>query len=155
MGCHFLLQGIFPTQGSNPGLPHCRQTLLVASISSNLNWCSHYNACMLSHVRLFVHVIFQARILECVVIFFSRDSSSPGDQICISHITSRFFTTEPLVKTIHTYTHTQINYKMLFSHKKEYSLAICSNMDRLWEHYVKGNKSRKGRYCIIYLIHGS
>ena len=27
MGCHFLLQGIFPTQGSNPGLPHCRQML--------------------------------------------------------------------------------------------------------------------------------
>ena len=26
VGCHFLLQGIFPTQGSNPGLPHCRQT---------------------------------------------------------------------------------------------------------------------------------
>ena len=25
--CHFLLQGIFPTQGSNSGLPHCRQTL--------------------------------------------------------------------------------------------------------------------------------
>ena len=22
VGCHFLLQGIFPTQGSNPGLPH-------------------------------------------------------------------------------------------------------------------------------------
>ena len=22
--CHFLLQGIFPTQGSNPGLPQCR-----------------------------------------------------------------------------------------------------------------------------------
>ena len=27
VGFHFLLQGIFPTQGSNPGLPHCRQTL--------------------------------------------------------------------------------------------------------------------------------
>ena len=27
VGCHFLLQGIFPTQGSNLGLPHCRQTL--------------------------------------------------------------------------------------------------------------------------------
>ena len=26
-GCHFLLQQIFLTQGSNPGLPHCRQTL--------------------------------------------------------------------------------------------------------------------------------
>ena len=25
VGCHFLLQGIFLTQESNPGLPHCRQ----------------------------------------------------------------------------------------------------------------------------------
>ena len=25
--CHFLLQGIFPTQRSNLGLPHCRQML--------------------------------------------------------------------------------------------------------------------------------
>ena len=25
--CHFLLQGIFPTQGSNLGLLHCRETL--------------------------------------------------------------------------------------------------------------------------------
>ena len=29
--CHFLLQGIFPTQGSNPGLLHCRQTLYPLS----------------------------------------------------------------------------------------------------------------------------
>ena len=27
VGCHDLPQGIFPTQGSNPGLPHCRQSL--------------------------------------------------------------------------------------------------------------------------------
>ena len=27
MGCHALLQGIFLTRGSNPGLPHCRQIL--------------------------------------------------------------------------------------------------------------------------------
>ena len=27
VGCHALLQGIFPTQGSNTGLPHCRQVL--------------------------------------------------------------------------------------------------------------------------------
>ena len=25
VGCHVFLQGIFPTQGSNPGLLHCRQ----------------------------------------------------------------------------------------------------------------------------------
>ena len=27
VGCHFLLQGIFPIQGLNLGLPYCRQTL--------------------------------------------------------------------------------------------------------------------------------
>ena len=27
VGCHFLLQGIFPTQGLNPGLLHLRQIL--------------------------------------------------------------------------------------------------------------------------------
>ena len=27
VGCHFLLQGIFPTQGLNPGLLHCGQML--------------------------------------------------------------------------------------------------------------------------------
>ena len=27
LGCQVLLQGVFPTQGSNPGLPHCRQSL--------------------------------------------------------------------------------------------------------------------------------
>ena len=27
VSCHAVLQGIFPTQGSNPGLPHYRQIL--------------------------------------------------------------------------------------------------------------------------------
>ena len=27
VGCHALLQGLFPTQGSNPGLLHCRRIL--------------------------------------------------------------------------------------------------------------------------------
>ena len=31
VGCHFLLQGIFLTQGSNPGLLHCRQSLYCLS----------------------------------------------------------------------------------------------------------------------------
>ena len=29
VGCHSLLQGIFPTQGSNLGPPHCRQTFYI------------------------------------------------------------------------------------------------------------------------------
>ena len=31
VGCHFLLQRIFSTQGLNLGLPHCRQTLYCLS----------------------------------------------------------------------------------------------------------------------------
>ena len=31
MGCHALLQGIFPTEGLNLGLPHCRQILYQLS----------------------------------------------------------------------------------------------------------------------------
>ena len=31
VGCHVLLQGIFPTQRSNPGLPYCRWILYCLS----------------------------------------------------------------------------------------------------------------------------
>ena len=31
LGCHPLLQGIFPIQASNPGLPHCRWILYCLS----------------------------------------------------------------------------------------------------------------------------
>ena len=36
VGCHFLLQGIFPTRGLNPGLLHCRQTLYHLSHQGGL-----------------------------------------------------------------------------------------------------------------------
>ena len=40
----FLLQGIFPTQGSNPGLPHCRQILYQLSHQGSpriLEWVAY------------------------------------------------------------------------------------------------------------------
>ena len=51
VGCHALLQGIFSTQGLNPGLPHCRQILYHlrpqgspflpdAIMSPSTRWCS-------------------------------------------------------------------------------------------------------------------
>ena len=36
VGCHFLLQGMFLTQGLNPGLPHCRQMLQPLSHRGSL-----------------------------------------------------------------------------------------------------------------------
>ena len=35
VGCHALLQGIFPTKGSNLGLPHCRQVLYLWATREN------------------------------------------------------------------------------------------------------------------------
>ena len=45
VGCHALLQGIFPTQGSNPGLLHCRWILYRLSHQESpkeQNWDLHF-----------------------------------------------------------------------------------------------------------------
>ena len=62
-----LLQGIFPTQRMNPGLPHCRQILY-----------------QLSHRG-------SPRILEWVAYPFSRGSSPPRNQTGVSWVAGGFF----------------------------------------------------------------
>ena len=47
-----------------------------------------------------VHVIFQARILEWVAIFFSRGSSWLREWTHISHLTGELFATEPPGKSL-------------------------------------------------------
>ena len=66
--CHALLQGIFPTQGLNPGLPHCREILY-----------------RLSHQG-------SPRIPEWMAYRFSRGSSRPRNWTGVSCIAGRFFT---------------------------------------------------------------
>ena len=61
VGSLALLQGMFPTQGSNPGLPHCRQILY-----------------QLSHKG-------SQRILEWVAYPFSSRSSWPRNQTRVLH----------------------------------------------------------------------
>ena len=68
VGSLSLLQGIFPTQGSSPGLPHCRQIIY-----------------QLSHKG-------SQRILEWVAYPFSSGSFWPRNQTRISCIASGFFT---------------------------------------------------------------
>ena len=48
VGCHALLQGIFPTLGSNPGLLHCRQSLY--HLSHQGSPCDQYVKGLLSSV---------------------------------------------------------------------------------------------------------
>ena len=95
VGCHFLLQGIFPTQGSNKGLPHCRQTLYYPlshqGVVKSLNRVWLCNPVDCSPPGSSVHGILQARILEWVAISFSRGSSWPRDRTQVSHIAGRCF----------------------------------------------------------------
>ena len=69
MGCHFLLQGIFPTQGSNPGLAHCRQTLYPLSHEGSLQGLHIYTwrvpkgdllmTCRVAVVLSTIHIMFK------------------------------------------------------------------------------------------------
>ena len=68
VGCHALLQGLFPTQGLNPGLPYCRWILYCLSHQGS-PW-----------------------ILEWVAYPFSRGSFPPSDRNGVSCIAVGFFT---------------------------------------------------------------
>ena len=70
VGSLSLLQGIFPTQESNPGFPHCRRILY-----------------QLSHKR-------SPRTLEWVAYPFSSRSSWPRNQIGVSCISDGFLPAE-------------------------------------------------------------
>ena len=43
---------------------------------------------------------------------------------------------------------------ILFSHKKEWNLAICSNMDGPQGHYAKLSLTEKDKYCMMSLVYG-
>ena len=54
VGCHFLLQGIFPTQGSNPGLLHCRQILYHWATGDALQFCREIKSIKSWNISVFI-----------------------------------------------------------------------------------------------------
>ena len=72
-----LLQGIFPTQGSNPGFQHCRQILYPLSHKGS------------------------PETLEWVACPSSRGSSRPRNQTRVSCIAGRFFTNWAMRKPLY------------------------------------------------------
>ena len=93
VGSLSLLQGIFPTQGSNPGLPHCRWILYqlsnhAAAAAKSLQSCPT----LCNPMDYTIHGILQAGILEWAAFPFSRGSSRPRDRTQVSCIAGRFFT---------------------------------------------------------------
>ena len=80
VGCHALFKGIFPTQGLNPGLPHCR--------------------------GIFYHLSHQGspRTLEWIAYPSSRRSSRPRNRNRVSCIAGRFLPDElPRKPLFHSY----------------------------------------------------
>ena len=118
VGCHFLLQGIFLTQGLSLHLfhlLHCQTGSLPVAIweATDLGTKWFICCCMMMMIWMIfvpqscptlfdpmdwsppyssVHGIFQARILKRATFHFSRGYSQPRDQTLISYIAGRFFT---------------------------------------------------------------
>ena len=84
VGCHALLQGIFRTQGSNLGLPHCRWVLY-----------------QLSHQGI-------PRIWEWVACPFSTGSAQPRNQTGVSCIAGGSLPAELPGKPNHLYPNTKL-----------------------------------------------
>ena len=101
VSCHFLLQGVFPIQGltciscvsciGRQIVYHCATSIAICYLSIYVCVC----VCVLNCVWLCdlldysppgssVHGIFQAGILECFAISFSRVSSQPRGRTFIS-----------------------------------------------------------------------
>ena len=99
--CHLLLQGIFPTQGSNLSflcLLHCKWIVYPRSHDGSPSKCLFFwnvaQSCLtLCDPRDYtVHGVLQARILEWVAYLFSRRCSQPRNRKGVSCIAGRFFT---------------------------------------------------------------
>ena len=63
--CCFLLQGIFPTQGSNPDLLHCRQILYGLSLPAQCSTQKVLNKYLLNSIKLTLYLSIPGLGLAC------------------------------------------------------------------------------------------
>ena len=73
VGCHSLLQGIFPTQGPNPSLPHCRWILC----------CSQITLCLFQSTAIFVEICSSFTESASFLNPFLFDTKSQGHLLLI------------------------------------------------------------------------
>ena len=137
VGCHSLLQGIFPTQGSNPGLPYCRWILHQLSHKGRLNNCI-LSICspplkmksfiyIKTHIQLFIAFICSSQKLETNKMSYNRW----------------------MIKQTVVYSH----HGTLLSNEKEPTPNTCNNLDRSQRHYAEWKSQfQKVKYCMIPFI---
>ena len=88
VGCHFLLQGIFPTQGSNLGLLHCRQTLYRLSHQRTHSQFSIVPIFFISSLCLIALATLPGKTIHLVLHMFHESflSCLPDILPCSSHL---------------------------------------------------------------------
>ena len=111
VGSLSLLQGIFPTQGLNPGLPHC--------------WWILYQ---LSHKG-------SPRILEWVAYPFSRGSPQPRNWTRVSCITGGFFTNWAMREAF------TLNFEQLLGATSDQELPVGQLRTLFWLHHNSASLS--------------
>ena len=77
VGCHALLQGIFPNQGSNPGLPHCRLILYHLSHLGLQSYIQPFLPVLPWTKEGLLQVLFPLPLLDCSS-YYSVLCQAPG-----------------------------------------------------------------------------
>ena len=114
VGSYSLLQGIFPTQGSNPGHLHCKQILYhLCAI-----WVSNSASVYLSRAKKNVignniHTPMFMAALFTIAKIWEHPKWSSMEQRDVVHVYNG----------------------NLLSHKKEWNAGICDNMHGPWGYY--------------------
>ena len=96
--CHFLLQWIFPNQGSNPGLPPCRQTLYSLSHQGRLGYVCILHSIPMWGGRWFLHTkkFLDTNLVSCNTTQFWYYLLIHGDSIRSHRLRTQSYRTVPL-----------------------------------------------------------
>ena len=78
VGCHFLLQGIFLTQGLNTGLLHCRQTLFFFLQADSLPTEPPRKTTNMGLSKLW-EIVKDREAWHAAVPGFTKSQTKPGD----------------------------------------------------------------------------
>ena len=126
-----LLQGIFPTQGLNWGLPHCRQILYQLSQQGS------------------------PRMLESVAYPFSSGSSQPRDRTRVSCTAGRFFTLNYRGSPLPPGPSPNSSLSRYLAGCWDTFLVLATIQKRIWErgrdHCPKHQASLRGDICLSLL----
>ena len=122
VGSHCVLQGIFPTQGSNPGVPHCRRVLYQlshqgSSISRAESKSLPNSLEILSDTKYlfrYLWLIHYHRVYSNLLIYLQCFSLTVSNLIAINYKSLTYlFNSNNLIKSSNTTCHILVKYNMI------------------------------------------